>query len=88
MSNVKYVGMDVHKKITVIVVLNALGYMESHSKVKTTAENIYCSQTLTRGMGVSRMLMSVVYNLHYACNRLHVELANQCVRSLEPRALH
>jgi hypothetical protein len=40
MSNVKYVGMDVHKKITVIVVLNALGHMESHSKVKTTAENI------------------------------------------------
>ena len=40
MRNVKYVGMDVHKKITVIVVLNALGHMESHSKVKTTAENI------------------------------------------------
>ena len=40
MSNVKYVGMDVHKKITVIVVLNALGHMESHSKVKTKAENI------------------------------------------------
>jgi len=40
MSNVKYVGMDVHKAITVIVVLNALGHMESHSKVKTKAENI------------------------------------------------
>jgi transposase len=40
MSNVKYVGMDVHKVITVIVVLNALGQMESHSKVKTKAENI------------------------------------------------
>src|SRR5262252_8944031 len=40
MSNVKYVGMDVHKKITVIVVLNALGQMEGHSKVKTKAENI------------------------------------------------
>jgi hypothetical protein len=31
MSNVKYVGMDVHKAITAIVVLNALGQMESHS---------------------------------------------------------
>src|SRR6266511_4377831 len=40
MNNVKYVGMDVHKAITVIVVLNALGHMESHSKVKTKAENI------------------------------------------------
>jgi transposase len=40
MNSVKYVGMDVHKTITVIVVLNALGQMESHSKVKTKAENI------------------------------------------------
>ena len=40
MNNIKYVGMDVHKVITVIVVLNALGHMESHSKVKTKAENI------------------------------------------------
>jgi transposase len=40
MSNVKYVGMDVHKEITVIVVLNALGHTESHSRVKTKAENI------------------------------------------------
>jgi len=40
MNSVKYVGMDVHKVITVIVVLNALGQMESHSKVKTKAENI------------------------------------------------
>ena len=40
MNNIKYVGMDVHKAITVIVVLNALGQMESHSKVKTKAENI------------------------------------------------
>jgi len=29
MSNVKYVGMDVHKSITVIAVLNALGQVES-----------------------------------------------------------
>src|SRR5262249_34462305 len=40
MSHVKYVGVDVHKAITVIVVLNALGQMESHSRVKTKAENI------------------------------------------------
>jgi transposase len=40
MSNVKYVGMDVHKAITVIVVLNALGQVESRSQVKTKAANI------------------------------------------------
>ncbi len=40
MNSVKYVGMDVHKAITVIVVLNALSDMEGHSKVKTKAENI------------------------------------------------
>jgi transposase len=40
MNNVKYVGMDVHKAITVIVVLNALGQFESRSQVKTKAENI------------------------------------------------
>jgi transposase len=40
MNNIKYVGMDVHKSITVIVVLNELGHVESHSKVRTKAENI------------------------------------------------
>ena len=40
MSTVKYVGMDVHKAITVIVVLNSLGQFESRSQVKTKAENI------------------------------------------------
>jgi transposase len=40
MSTIKYVGMDVHKAITVIVVLNALGQFESRSQVKTKAENI------------------------------------------------
>ncbi len=40
MCNIKYVGMDVHKAITVIVVLNALGQVESRSQVKTKAENI------------------------------------------------
>jgi hypothetical protein len=40
MNNIKYVGMDVHKAVTVIAVLNALGHMESHSMVKTKAENI------------------------------------------------
>ena len=33
MDNIKYVGMDVNKTITVIAVLNARGQMESHSKV-------------------------------------------------------
>src|SRR5215813_14571987 len=40
MSNIKYVGMDVHKSITVIAVLNALGQFESRSQVKTKAENL------------------------------------------------
>lgn len=40
MSSVKYVGMDVHKAITVIVVLNALGQFESRAQVKTKAETI------------------------------------------------
>jgi hypothetical protein len=40
MSNLKYVGMDVHKSITVIVVLNALGHIEGRAQVKTKAENI------------------------------------------------
>ena len=40
MSNIKYVGMDVHKAITVIVVLNAAGHVESRTQVKTKAENI------------------------------------------------
>jgi hypothetical protein len=40
MNNIKYVGMDIHKAITVIVVLNALGQIESHSKVKTKAETL------------------------------------------------
>lgn len=40
MNNVKYVGMDVHKAITVIVVLNTLGQIESRAQVKTKTENI------------------------------------------------
>lgn len=40
MSNIKYVGMDVHKAITVIVVLDAIGQVESRSQVKTKAENL------------------------------------------------
>jgi hypothetical protein len=40
MNNVKYVGMDVHKSITVIVVLNELGQFESRSQIKTKGENI------------------------------------------------
>src|SRR5262249_48428241 len=40
MNHVKDVGLNVHQAITVIVVLNALGHMEGHSKVKTKAEKI------------------------------------------------
>lgn len=40
MNNVKYVGMDVHKAITVIVVLNVLGQVESRTQVKTKADNL------------------------------------------------
>ncbi len=39
MDSVKYVGMDVHKDVTVIVVLNEAGHVESRAKVKTKAEN-------------------------------------------------
>jgi transposase len=39
MNSVKYVGMDVHKAITVIVVLNAAGQIESRTQVKTKSEN-------------------------------------------------
>jgi hypothetical protein len=40
MNNINYVGMDVHKSITVIVVLNELGQFESRSQIKTKSENI------------------------------------------------
>src|SRR5215813_7329158 len=40
MSNIRYVGMDVHRSITVIVVLDAAGQVESRSQVKTKAENL------------------------------------------------
>jgi hypothetical protein len=40
MNKIKYVGMDVHKSITVIVVLNDLGQFESRSQIKTKGENI------------------------------------------------
>src|SRR5262245_23557189 len=39
MNSVKYVGMDVHKDVTVIVVLNAAGQVESRTQIKTKAEN-------------------------------------------------
>lgn len=38
MNNIKYVGMDVHKAITVIVVLDERGQFESRAHVKTKAE--------------------------------------------------
>jgi transposase len=39
MNNIKYVGMDVHKSVTVIVVINEQGQVESLTKIKTKAEN-------------------------------------------------
>jgi len=39
MTSAKYVGMDVHKDITVIVVLSEAGHVESRTQVKTKAEN-------------------------------------------------
>ena len=39
MNRVKDVGMDVHKEITVIVVLHEAGHLESRSPVKTKAEH-------------------------------------------------
>ncbi len=38
MNNCKYVGMDVHKTIAVIAVMNAAGQIEMTSQVKTKAE--------------------------------------------------
>ncbi|MBS1807402.1 MAG: hypothetical protein JST84_04330 [Acidobacteria bacterium] len=40
MNNIKYGGMDVHKAITVIVVLNSLGQVESHTEVETKAQTL------------------------------------------------
>ena len=40
MNQVKEVGLDVHKAITVIVVLNALGQVERRTQIKTKAENV------------------------------------------------
>src|SRR5215210_7047855 len=39
MSIIKYIGMDVHKAVTVIAVLNQQGQVESLTKVKTKADN-------------------------------------------------
>ena len=39
MNNIKYVGMDVHKSVTVIAVINEQCQVESLTKIKTKAEN-------------------------------------------------
>jgi len=39
MNNIKYVGMDVHKRVIVIAVINEQGQVESLTKIKTKAEN-------------------------------------------------
>lgn len=38
-NNIKYVGMDVHKHVTVIAVINEQGQVESLTKIKTKDEN-------------------------------------------------
>ena len=38
-NTIKYIGLDVHKVITVIVVLNACGQVESRTQIKTNAIN-------------------------------------------------
>src|SRR5215813_14970867 len=48
MTRVKCVGMDVHKDITVIVVLNEAGQVESRTQVRTKAENF---RDFFRGLG-------------------------------------
>jgi transposase len=48
MNNCKYVGMDVHKTITVLAVLNDAGQVESTHKVRTHSEPL---QTFFRGLG-------------------------------------
>jgi transposase len=40
MDNRKYVGMDIHKSITVIAVMNAAGQIESRAQVLTKAESL------------------------------------------------
>lgn len=39
MKSIKYMGMDVHKAVTVIAVINEQGQVESLTKIKTKAEN-------------------------------------------------
>jgi hypothetical protein len=51
------VGMDVHKSITMIVVLNELGQFESRSQVKTKGENI-CGSHGYRGPNARRWVRS------------------------------
>ena len=39
MNTIKYVGLDVHKAVTVIAVLNERGQVESQTQIKTKADN-------------------------------------------------
>src|SRR5215813_7359691 len=40
MNQLKYVGMDVHKATTVIVILNAVGHFQKQVIIKTKADSI------------------------------------------------
>lgn len=48
MNDCKYVGMDVHKTITVIAVVNAVGQSESSTKIRTQSAPL---QAFFRGLG-------------------------------------
>jgi transposase len=48
MNNCKYVGMDVHKTITVIAVMNAAGQIESRTQIQTKSETL---RAFFRGLG-------------------------------------
>lgn len=50
MNNCKYVGMDVHKTITVIAVVNAAGQSESSAKIRTQSDPL---RGFFRGLGAT-----------------------------------
>lgn len=50
MDNCKYVGLDVHKAITVIAVINAAGQIESRAQIRTQSEPL---KAFFRGLGGS-----------------------------------
>src|SRR5262245_22807975 len=64
MNNINYVGMDVHKSITVIVVLNELGQFESRSQIKTKGENIFDALVKLIGKPVGSVAKNILATSH------------------------